>query len=68
MFWALYFNEDSENIAVYPELEEHEITKDQIEEYLHKNEDVSKWVIYDHMPTEEDIEEFENILDDSDSD
>jgi len=61
MSYALYYNSKTENIEVYPQLEEHTMTGEEIEKYMSENADSRKWVIYDHLPTEEDIDAFEDM-------
>jgi len=64
--YALFYNNNTENIEVYPLMETHNYTKAQIENYLENNPDAEKWIIYDHLPTEVDIEDFENLIDTDD--
>ena len=67
MQYALYINSEND-IKLYPEEEEHTLSAEQIEQYLSENNDAIRWVIYDHMPTEDDVEEFENANDEESDD
>ena len=60
--YALYFNNKTDNIEVYPLLEDHNLSKKEIERYLEENEDVEKWIVYDHMPDDDDLESFEEFI------
>ena len=67
MHYALYINTDDE-IKLYPEAEAHSLTKEQIEQFLETNENARRWTLYDRMPNEEDIEQFEADMDEQSSD
>jgi len=62
MNYALFYNNDSDDIELYPKLENHSLSHLDIEKFLENSSNVEKWIIYDHLPTENDIEEFEKII------
>ncbi len=63
--YALYFNNQTDDIELYPKLENHNLSREDIEKYLENNNNISKWTIYDHLPTDDDIDQFEMILSDN---
>jgi len=63
--YALFYNNITEDIELYPKLENHNLSRDDIEKYLENNDFISKWTIYDHLPTDDDIDQFEMILSDN---
>jgi len=67
MHYALFINSEND-IKLFPEAEEHTFTVEQIEQHLSQNNDVIRWVIYDHMPTEDDVDDFENANDEESDD
>jgi len=52
-----------DEVDLYPKLENHNMTKKDIEKYLENIIHIKKWIIYDHLPNESDIDQFENIID-----
>lgn len=66
--YALYFNNTTENIEVYPLMETHNLSKRKIEKYLENQPEIDKWVLFEHLPTEEDIKSFEEFLNDNSDD
>jgi len=62
MFYALYYNTDNDDVELYPKLENHSLTEAEIEKYLAELENASLWVIYDHLPNEDDIDSFEELI------
>ena len=66
MNYALYYNNHTDDIELYPKLENHNLSKPDIEKYLESLSEASKWTIYEHLPTESDIDEFEKILSEDD--
>jgi len=67
MHYALFYNIDTDDIELYPKLENHNHSKEDIEKYLNENNSIEKWIIFDHLPDENDIEEFEDILSDDET-
>jgi len=63
MFYALFYNKSNDEIEVYPKLDSHSLTEKDIESYLSQLTDAKSWTIYDHLPTEDDINDFEEICD-----
>lgn len=59
--FALYLK--NENIELYPTIEEHNLTEKDVESYLENVPEIEKWILYDHLPTDKDIESFENFID-----
>ncbi len=68
MSYALFYNIETDDVELYPKLEDHTLSVKDIEKYLEGLDNAGKWVIYDHLPTEEDIDDFEKLLDDDDED
>jgi len=68
MNYALFYNPESDDVELYPQLENHSLSKIEIEQYLENLSSASKWIIYDHLPTEEDIDDFEKIISDDEND
>ena len=68
MNYALFYNSESDDVELYPQLENHNLSISDIEKYLENLNSASKWTIYDHLPTEEDIDEFEKIISDDEND
>ena len=66
--YALYFNNTTENIEVYPLMETHNLNSKDIEKYLENSPEIDKWILYDHMPTDEDIESFEEFINEDSED
>lgn len=64
MNYALFYNIDSDDVELYPKLENHNLSQKDIEKYLEDLPFARKWTLYDHLPTEDDIDEFEKIIDD----
>ncbi len=64
MNYALYYNSDNDNVELYPKLETHNLSIQDIEKYLEELPSAKTWTIYDHLPNDNDIDEFENLIDD----
>ncbi len=66
MFYALFYNKSNDEIEVYPKLESHTLTDKDIEAHLTELPEAKTWTIFDHVPTEEEINDFEELCDEID--
>ena len=68
MQYALFYNTLTNEIDLYPKIENHTMTTQDIEKYLEQHPHSKKWTIFDHLPDENDIDNFESIIDNEEDD